>query len=66
MRIFHLNAGGGADCAAQSKAVDVESSTRSCSIAPEENLGAEPPTGSKRGKLFKEIGIIGGTSLELP
>ena len=53
--------------AAQSKAVDVESSMRSCSIAPEENLGAEPPTGSKRGKLFKELGIIGGgTPLELP
>ena len=42
-----LKLGDGAACAAQSKAAAVDASILSCSIAPEENFGADPPTGSK-------------------
>ena len=43
-----LNPGEGAACAAQSRAAAVDDLILSCSIAPEENFGADPPTGSSR------------------
>ena len=48
MRPPDLNPGEGAACAAQSRAAAVDNLILSCSIAPEENFGADPPTGSSR------------------